>query len=208
MQEPTAYNIIPTKLIPNSPKPLLHYKNAFVREGKLDIGLAYDTFVKNGWEIQWVTQYARSMVVVSGPGRIRWGVADLDEDEEKHTYGDAREEGGLLLDVNVGDLFVIPAGVAHKNYDPFTTLPLVNCLTGNARGIESDDPREMVQGLKMKGFMMMGAYPRGENWSWGDGGDSPDFVAVWNVENPEFDPFVGSGGGGWKVLEVITNSGK
>lgn len=207
MQEPTAYNIIPTKLIPNSPKPLLHYKNAFVREGKLDIGLAYDTFVKNGWEIQWVTQYARcqrshyhpstheAMVVVSGPGRIRWGVADLDEDEEKHTYGDAREEGGLLLDVNVGDLFVIPAGVAHKNYDPFTTLPLVNCLTGNARGIESDDPREMVQGLKMKGFMMMGAYPRGENWSWGDGGDSPDFVAVWNVENPEFDPFVGSGGG-------------
>lgn len=207
MEEPTTYILPPTKLIPNSPKPLLHYKNAFVQDGKIDLTHAYDTFVKNGWEVQWVTQYARcqrshyhpstheAMVVVSGPGKIRWGVADIDEDEEKHTYGDAREEGGLLIDVDVGDLFVIPAGVAHKSYNPSSTNPRINSLAGQGRGIVSDDPRGLLKELQVQGFCMMGAYPQGENWSWGDGGDSPDYEAVWKVENPELDPFVGGNGG-------------
>lgn len=207
MEEPTIYHIKPTKLIPNSPKPLLHYKNAFIRNGKVDTVLAYDTFTKNGWDIQWVTRYGRAqrshyhpethetMIVISGPGSIRWGVADLDDDSDKHTYGTAREEGGPLTEVNIGDVFVIPAGVAHKSYDPFTPSPDFRCLTGDARGIQADDPRAFVRSLELEGFTMMGAYPRGHSWSWGEGGDCSDFEAVWNVEVPELDPVVGDVGG-------------
>jgi uncharacterized protein YjlB len=87
-----AYDIKPTKLVPNSPKPLLLYRNCFIRDGKVDATLAHDTFKKNGWDAQWVTtdgRYQRShyhpathevMVVLSGPGTIRWATADLNEE--------------------------------------------------------------------------------------------------------------------------------
>lgn len=207
MNEIISYDIKPTKLIPNSPKQLLLYKNVFVQDGKVDITRAYDTFLKNGWDVQWVTRYGRTqrshyhpetheaMIVVSGPGSIRWGVADLDDDDEKHTYGDAREEGGLLMEVNVGDVLIVPAGVAHKNYDPFTANPDFKPLTGKARGIESDDPRAMVQNVELEGFTMMGAYPRGLNWSWEEKGDPSTFEACWNVEVPTLDPVFGVEGG-------------
>lgn len=163
-------------------------------------------------------------MVVSGPGQIRWGVGDL-ADVEASTYGtddeNVRENGGILMDVNVGDLFVIPAGIAHKNYDPFTrtgdgkldlgladgegegpgsgTEGKAKCLTGNARGIQAEDPRAFVENLqsKLRGFVMMGAYPKGEEWSWGDASDKGrvDFEEVWNVKRPALDPYVGENGG-------------
>ncbi|KAL4900259.1 hypothetical protein BDW74DRAFT_183010 [Aspergillus multicolor] len=53
--------LAPTPLIPNSPKPLLLYKNCFFHnsDGKVDTALAYDTFKQNGWDAQWVTTYSR-----------------------------------------------------------------------------------------------------------------------------------------------------
>ncbi|KAJ5110650.1 hypothetical protein N7532_001185 [Penicillium argentinense] len=207
MQEPMTYEIKPTKLIPNSPKPLLLYKNFCMQDGKVDLGLAYDTFIKNGWDVQWVTRYGRhqrshyhpetheTMVVTTGPGIIRWGVADLDDDTEKNIYGDAFEEGGLQMTAEVGDVFVIPAGVAHKSFDQDAEDEKSGCLTGVARGIESDDPRGLVVSLQLEGFTMMGAYPKGFSWNWGEGGDSPNFEDVWKVSNAELDPVVGSDGG-------------
>ncbi|KAJ4252444.1 hypothetical protein NW762_011045 [Fusarium torreyae] len=208
LPEPIVYHIKPTKLIPNSPKPLLLYKNAFMRNGQVDRTAVYDTFHANQWDIQWVTRYGRNqrshyhsqsheaMVVVSGPGRIRWGVADLSDDPQEHTYGDAHEEGGLEVEVNVGDLFVIPAGIAHKNYDPNATSDKFGCLTGAARGIEAENPRIAVAEIPLKGFCMMGAYPRGFSWTWDEGGDNADdFETVWRVKNPDADPVVGQKGG-------------
>lgn len=89
--------------------------------------------MSNGWEPRWVTKYGTHqishyhgtthevMAILSGPGAIRWGVADLDDDPHKHTYGGANEEGGLDMEVDVGDFFVIPARVTHKDYNPKAT---------------------------------------------------------------------------------------
>ncbi|KAL4923315.1 uncharacterized protein BDV17DRAFT_296489 [Aspergillus undulatus] len=140
-----AYDIKPTNLIPNSPKPLLLYRSCFVRDGKIDATLAYDMFKKNGWDAQWLTMYGRYqrshyhpathevMVVLSRPGRIRWGTADLSGDPKKHTYGTAGvdfEDGSLYVDVNAGDLFVIPAGCTHKSFDSTSATEEPTCLTG------------------------------------------------------------------------------
>ena len=60
------------------------------------------------------------MVVLSGPGTIRWGTTDLTDDPQKHTYGTPGthfEDGSVFLEVEAGDLFVIPAGVTHKSFD-------------------------------------------------------------------------------------------
>ncbi|KAH7245476.1 hypothetical protein BKA59DRAFT_475855 [Fusarium tricinctum] len=208
LPEPIVYYLKSTKLIPNSPKPLLLYKNAFVRDGQVDRTAAFDTFHKNQWDVQWVVrygQYQRShyhsqthevMVVVSGPGRIRWGVADLSDDWKEHTYGKGYEDGGLDIEVNVGDVFVIPAGVAHKSYDPHATSAEFGCLTGAARGIEAENPRIAVAEVPLEGFCMMGAYPRGFSWTWDEGGDSAeDFESVWRIDNPVADPVTGQNGG-------------
>ncbi|KAJ3548030.1 hypothetical protein NM208_g1201 [Fusarium decemcellulare] len=207
--EPIVYHIKPTKLIPNSPKPLLLYKNAFVKDGQVDRTAAFDTFRANQWDVQWVTRYGKQqrshyhsqshevMVVVSGPGWIRWGVADLSEDPQEHTYGQAYEKGGLEVEVEVGDLFVIPAGVAHKSYDPSAESAQFGSMLGSsARGIQAENARIAVAEVPLSGFCMMGAYPRGFSWTWDEGGDSAgDFEAVWCLKNPEADPVVGQKGG-------------
>lgn len=208
--EPISYNIKPTKLIPNSPKPLLLYKGCFLLDnGEIDLRMAYDTFTRNGWDVQWVNRYGHYqlshyhpkthevMVVVSGPGTIRWGAADLDNDAEKHTYGDAYEQDCLQFDVDVGDVFVIPAGVAHKSFDVRSKdLDVVGLTGGSGHWVEAQDPRRAVGELRLSGFMMMGAYPKGNGWSWGTGGDDlGDFEGVWNLPNPEADPVVGGQGG-------------
>ncbi|PLB38192.1 cupin domain-containing protein [Aspergillus candidus] len=203
------YTIKPTTLIPNSPKPLLLYKNCFIRDGKVDAALAFSTFQHNGWDAQWVTTYGHHqrshyhpathevMVVLSGPGRIRWGTADLGDDPEKHTYGTAYEDGALFTDVEAGDLFVIPAGVAHKSYDRNSLISDAQCLTGgDAHRIEAEDPAAFVGKLEVSGFTMMGAYPRGMTWGWSEGGaDAAGFEAVWRVKDADLDPVLGARGG-------------
>ncbi|RDW78694.1 cupin domain-containing protein [Aspergillus mulundensis] len=218
--ETKTFTIKPTPLIPNNPKPLLLYKNCFVRDdGKLDLARAYDTFTSNAWDVKWVTRYGRQqtshypptthevMVVVSGPGVVRWGVADLRDPSnwEEHTYGSAFEQGGLEIEVEVGDVFLVPAGVAHKSFDKRSGQHDAVVLTGEtAHAIElqeGQDERERVLGVEaegeLHGFVMMGAYPRGMNWTWGAGGDHVGrFEECWSVSNPETDPVVGKGKGG------------
>ncbi|KAL2812323.1 hypothetical protein BJX63DRAFT_421885 [Aspergillus granulosus] len=190
------YHIKPTLLIPNSPKPLLLYKKCFLRNGKVNIALAYDTFTKNGWDPQWVTTYGNTqrshyhpathevMVVLSGPGTIRWGTADLSDDPQKHTYGTPGtdfEEGSMFIEVEAGDLFVIPTGVAHKSFDVRAVDP---------------DPTAFVGSLQVKGFTMMGAYPRGMSWGWAEGGQHVGaYEDVWRVRNADLDPVLGAEGG-------------
>ncbi|KAL4909365.1 hypothetical protein BDW74DRAFT_174568 [Aspergillus multicolor] len=214
------YAIPPTLLVPNNPKPLLLYKNCFIgKNGKIDLAHAYDTFTSNGWDIKWVTRYGRQqtshyhpsthevMVVVSGPGVVRWGVADLGDpkDWEEHTYGSAYEKGGLEIEVEVGDVFLVPAGVAHKSFDRDSGQPDAVALTGETAHTmdleEEQDERGKVLSVeteeKLHGFVMMGAYPRGLDWTWGAGGDHVGrFEECWSVSKPEMDPVVGKGDGG------------
>jgi uncharacterized protein YjlB len=206
------YHIKPTPRVPNSPKPLLLYKNCFLRNGKVDITVAYDTFTKNGWDPQWVTTYGNTqrshyhpathevMVVLSGPGTIRWGTADLTDDPQKHTYGMAGtdfEDGSVFIDVEAGDLLVIPAGVTHKSFDRRAKDLDPTCLSGGeAHKIEADDPRAFVGALQVQGFSMMGAYPRGMSWGWAEGGEHVGaYEVIWRVRNADLDPVFGAEGG-------------
>lgn len=207
-----TYNVKSTKLIPNSPKPLLLYKNCCLRDGKVDATLAFDTFKKNGWDVQWVATYGHYqhshyhpathevMVVLSGPGTIRWGAADLSDDPQKHTYGSAGsdyEDGSFFAEANAGEVWIVPAGVAHKSFNPEAPHPDPHILTGRtAHRIESDDHRKFVGELKVSGFTMMGAYPRGMEWSSVFGGEHVGrYESVWNVQNAELDPVLGDKGG-------------
>jgi uncharacterized protein YjlB len=204
-----TYGVKPTKLIPNSTKPLLNYKGCFSRKGKFDPILAYDTLKGHGWDVQWVTKYGRhqrshyhaesheTMVVLSGSGVIRWGVADLSDDLKKTTYGDAYEGGGIEMDAKVGDVFVIPAGIAHKSYNPHSTDYDFKRLTGEARVIEPNDFKNTVEHFPSTEFIMMGAYPHGYTWTWGgEGGEhGGQFESVWAVPKPELDPVLGDEGG-------------
>lgn len=204
-----SYDVKPTNLIPNSPKPLLLYKGCCLRDGKVDVTLAFDTLKQNGWTTQWVAQYGHyqrshyhataheAMIVLSGPGKIRWGTADFGDDPEQHTYGTASEDGALYTDANVGDVFIVPAGVTHKSYDPNSTANDARGLTeGGNHGIQADDPRKVVGDLEVSGFVMMGAYPHGVEWGWSEGGDHVGrYESVWNVKMPDLDPFFGANGG-------------
>ena len=75
--------------------------------------------------------------------------------------------GGPVLDVQAGDVVVIPAGVAH-------------CNKGSSRD-----------------FAVVGAYPRGQSWdmNYGRAGERPEADrAIARVPLPELDPVRGSQG--------------
>lgn len=254
---PVVYHIPPTKLIPNSKLPLLYFPNFFKPSSSsqpsqaVDAGMVYDHFLSHGWETQWIAKYGLSqpshyhpethecMAVLTGPGRIRFGVADLDADWRKNTplslkasqeSKDEREQrrpstteidtgatdwrkredqsegegvyyepGGLELAVNAGDAFIIPAGVAHKSYNPAETAEEAVALTGGSfHGVtgDSDDTRKVVAECELSGFTMIGAYPGSRDWTWAEGGAHVgDFEKVWAVSRPELDPLVGKEGG-------------
>jgi uncharacterized protein YjlB len=125
MAEPKAYPLPPTKLIPNSPYPLLHYPGFFQpQSNNVDAVAVHDTFGSNGWDTQWIFRYGQTqkshyhsqahecMAVLSGEATIRFGVADTDNDLDRNTYGDGKEDGGVELHAKAGDVFIIPAGGA------------------------------------------------------------------------------------------------
>ncbi|KAL6230727.1 hypothetical protein BDW75DRAFT_244560 [Aspergillus navahoensis] len=139
-----AYDVKPTELIPQATPPWMttygHYQRSHYHPATREV-----------------------MVVLSGPGKIRWSTADFGDDLQAHTYGSASDDGTLSVDVNAGDLFVIPAGVTHKSFDPIAPNPDPQCLTGGgAHKIEAKDPRTFVGELNLSGFSENGA----THWYW------------------------------------------
>ena len=125
MVEIRKYHLQPTELIPNSPRPLLHYKNAIPPKpggAHRDAVSVYDTFTQNGWRVAWIFRYGQTqlshyhsrahecMAVLSGTATIRFGAADTSADLQENTYGDAFEKSGVEVTAEAGDVFVIPAG--------------------------------------------------------------------------------------------------
>jgi uncharacterized protein YjlB len=199
--EVRQYHLLPTDRIPNSPRPLLHYKNVLSRRpntSHCDAAEVWDIFTNNEWNVQWIFRYGDTqlshyhskahecMAVLSGTASIRFGVADTSPDLEENTYGFAWEEGGILLEAEVGDVFIIPAGVAHKTHDTKPKADFALLSPGSGHGIEADDPRKALSKIKLDGFTMMGAYNGGE---WDFIATGGDFEKVWAVPKPKYDPF-------------------
>ena len=143
------------------------------------------------------------MAVLSGTATIRFGVGDTDHNDlEASTYGDAKEAGGIELTANAGDVFVLPAGTAHKTFD--TTPAAFKLLTpGDGHGLDISEinggmgseeaENEVLRRIELTGFTMIGSYPKdGSRWDFQIGGeDEGKFENVWAVVKPEMDPVLG-----------------
>lgn len=204
MVEVRQYHLFPTDLIPNSPRPLLHYKDAFSKRydsSHVNPADVWDMFSKHEWDIQWIFRYGETqrshyhskahecMAVLSGTATIRFGVADTSSDMDENTYGAAWETGGVEVAAEAGDIFVIPAGVAHKTYNTKPEAEFALLSPGNGHGIEADDPKKALSDIKLDGFTMMGAYNGGE-WDFVMTGGN--FEKAWAVPKPKYDPVFGA----------------
>lgn len=203
--EVNEYHLFPTNLIPNSPRPLLHYRNVLAKRentSQCDPGEVWDMFTGNEWNVHWIFRYSDTqlshyhskahecMAVLSGTANIRFGVADTSADMDDNTYGSAWERGGVILEARAGDVFIIPAGVAHKTFNTKPEADFALLSPGKGHGIEASDPKEALWEVKLDGFTMMGAY-NGGDWDFIARGGN--YEKVWAVPKPRYDPVFGSG---------------
>jgi uncharacterized protein YjlB len=210
MVEVKTYNLPPTALMPNSPHPLLHYPGLLLSKKDGSVSRpeqVHDLYTANGWKTQWIFRYGPTqrshyhsqahevMTVLTGSARIRFGVADTTEDLEESTNGNGRESGGIEINAKAGDVFVLPAGTAHKTFltRPEAEFALLTPGGAHQIGDGKENPREVLEKLKLDGFTMMGAYPmHGGEWDFAVGGeDVGSFEKVWDVPRPEKDPVLG-----------------
>lgn len=195
------YKLKSTKLIPNSSYPLIRYRNAFLGQP----GAIYARFKENGWDVKWIYRYGSTqeshyhsrshecMAVLSGTATIRFGAADLSKNLDDSTWGDAWESGDHVeVDAVPGDIFIIPAGVAHKTYNTKPAASFSLLTPGDGQKIDCDDPQKAIANVDLSGFTMMGAYPFGDDWDFATGdADHSDWERVWAVPKPSLDPVMG-----------------
>jgi len=134
------------------------------------------------------------MAVLSGTATIRFGVADTSLDMDDNTYGPARENGGIEIEAQAGDIFILPAGTAHKTYNTKPKADFTLLSPGDGHHISSPDARAALDNVQLSGFTMIGAYPEGASfWDSLKGGEKTpeDFETVWSVPKPARDPVLG-----------------
>ena len=211
MVEVRKYHLPPTELIPNSPRPLLHYKNVIAPNSgstHRDAVAVHDTFAGNGWKVSWIFRYGPTqlshfhsrahecMAVLSGTATIRFGAGDTSRDLQANTFGEAHEQG-VEVTAEAGDVFVIPAGVAHKTFNAKPDASLKLLTPGDGHSIGAEDPRAALGAIELSGFTMLGAY-KGGDWDFVTSGG--DYEGSWSVPKPELDPVFGSGEEGLRTL--------
>ena len=199
------YFLSPTELIPNSTYPLLHYRGYLSPDSQSIATQFYDLLSVNAWDAQWIFRYGSTqkshyhslahecMVVLSGKAMIRFGVADTVEDMDKNTWGNGHEAGGVELEAKPGDVFVIPAGVAHKTYDTEPSASFKLLTPGDGHGLP-DDIRARLDSIELSGFTMMGSYPKdGGGWDFAVGGEGAEvYDRPPTVLPPRMDPVMGT----------------
>lgn len=206
MVQVKTYSLSPTSLIPNSPFPLLHYPNFLPSPSSRDPAKVHEIFSRNGWQAQWIYRYGPTqqshyhstahecMAVLSGEATIRFGAADEPgANLEETTDGQAKESGGAVeVKAKAGDVFVLPAGVAHKTFDtdPVTEFQLLT--SGDGHSVAGKDLAKSMEGVELSGFTMIGAYPEGDTWDFAVGGEHKGkYEEVWSVPKPSRDPVLG-----------------
>ncbi|KAM0420456.1 hypothetical protein ACHAPT_011748 [Fusarium lateritium] len=187
MVEIRQYFLTPTDLIPNSPRPLLHYKNVLPRTAEnpshRSAARVYDLFEKNGWKVEWLVCYGQTQL-----SHFHSKAHEVMANMHDNTYGLAWEEGGIELKAEAGDIFLIPAGVAHKTYDAKPENELKLLKPGSGHGIGAEDPREALAEIKLEGFTMMGAYNGGE-WDFVKAGG--EYEKIWSIPKPKYGTVLG-----------------
>ena len=138
------------------------------------------------------------MVVLTGSARIRFGVADVHTSDNDNASSSAdstntsSEEGGIEVEANAGDVFILPAGTAHKTFDTLPEAPLKLLTPGNGHAVGLEGLQKAES--ELDGFTMMGAYPVGSEWDFAVGGESEGvYQLVWEVAKPDRDPVLGKG---------------
>ncbi|KAF4556835.1 Hypothetical protein D9617_1g087170 [Elsinoe fawcettii] len=133
------------------------------------------------------------MTVLSGEATIRFGVADTSEDMRANTWGGDHEAEGIEVRARKGDVFLIPAGVAHKSYAPVPDVGFLRLTEGDGHSIGAENPEKFLREMELSGFVMMGAYPVGAEWDFVEREDDPtEWRRVWSVGRPESDPVLGN----------------
>lgn len=242
MVEVKTYYLPPTDLVPNSPQPLLHYPGLLAHlddispaDADADAAPApaarvHDLFARNGWRTQWIYRYGptqpshyharahEAMAVLSGTATIRFGAADGAGPEHEHEPEPGF--GGVEVRARAGDVFVLPAGTAHKTFgaapeaggfalltpgdghgvvvaDNNNTTTTTGDGEGGGGGSDDDDDaaaRAVLAGVRLSGFTMLGAYPAdGAGWDFVVGGERSrdEYEEVWAVPRPGRDPVLG-----------------
>lgn len=208
MVEVKKYQLPPTDLVPNSPNPILHYPDVLNHP---DVRLrtpaeVHSLFISNGWKTQWIFRYGPTqashfhsrvhevMAVLSGSATIRFGVADTHPDLDENTHGPACEAGGVEVHARAGDVFVLPAGTAHKTFDTAPAADFTLLTPGDGHKVAAEDIGKALAGIELSGFTMMGAYPvDGGAWDFAVGGEMSrsEYETVWSVPKPARDPVLG-----------------
>jgi uncharacterized protein YjlB len=203
MVEIKTYHLPPTTLIPNSPHPLIHYPK-ILSEEEQSAEKVYRLFGRNGWQTKWIFRYGPTqtshyhstahecMAVLTGTATIRFGVADTVDDLDESTHGGGKEEGGVEVQAQAGDVFVIPAGVAHKTFDTTQGSTFKLLTPGDGHDVQDEQMSTALADIELSGFTMIGAYPAGSVWDFAKGGDDVGaFERVWSILKPDKDPVLG-----------------
>lgn len=97
------------------------------------------------------------------------------------------------MQANAGDVFILPAGLAHKTHNtkPKTEFKLVTLGIGQDMGAE--EPRKAMAELELDKYVMMGSSPAGGQWSFSVvGEDFGSYEKVWKITLPPRDPVMGN----------------
>ena len=147
-------------VFPNNRLPVILYRDAIMFEGEDRAGQVEEVFQKHGWGAVWrngIFGYHHYHATAHEVLGVASGTVTVE------LGGDE----GILLELEAGDVVVLPAGVVHKNIDSSTD------------------------------FVVVGAYPPGQIWDMNTGGpgERPRVDArIAAVPHPRTDPVYGPEG--------------
>ena len=159
--EPQLYFLKDNGIFPNSPLPVLYYRNVLDLPFLLPAEAIKNLFAKNNWTNSWRS----GIFTYHHYHSITHEVLGICKGRTQIILGG---DDGITLDIEEGDVLIIPAGVAHKN---------------------AGQPDDVV---------CVGGYPDGKDYDMNYGNDGERPLTDGNIRGvalPETDPVYGKKNG-------------